>query len=65
MIKLHFSRDSSLTVIVPVLRTLGNIVAGDDAQTQVEKNNVSLSSHSSESLIFLLCGQGVTLYLGA
>ncbi|KAH1188470.1 Importin subunit alpha-4 [Glycine max] len=27
--------NSSLTVIVPVLRTLGNIVAGDDAQTQL------------------------------
>ncbi|KAG4108935.1 hypothetical protein AAZX31_18G160900 [Glycine max] len=29
------TRNSSLTVIVPVLRTLGNIVAGDDAQTQL------------------------------
>lgn len=37
MIKFHFTRYPSDAVIEPALRTLRNIVYGDDAQTQLER----------------------------
>ncbi|KAG4924927.1 hypothetical protein JHK87_050467 [Glycine soja] len=57
--------NSSLTVIVPVLRTLGNIVAGDDAQTQltIDKGLITglskllLISRDKEQIYKKLVGQ--------
>ncbi|KAG4921839.1 hypothetical protein JHK86_050652 [Glycine max] len=43
--------NSSLTVIVPVLRTLGNIVAGDDAQTQLTIDKGLIPGLSKQLLI--------------
>jgi len=54
MIKFHFTRYPSDAVIEPALRTLRNIVYGDDAQTQVERTIVLLSSDSCEIMFVVI-----------
>lgn len=69
LIKFHFSRCQSDKVVLPALRTLGNIVTGDDAQTQVERTMYNylliLVRESMFVMTFILCGQVMTVYLGA
>lgn len=43
----HLLSHDEVSVITPALRTIGNIVTGDDSQTQVK--------HSSYPLVFLRC----------
>lgn len=67
MIKFPFESSPSDKIALPALRTLGNIAAGNDVQTQVERTMYNLSSHSSKSMfddvIFILCGQGMIVRL--
>lgn len=56
-------RHSDYKVVSPALRAVGNIVTGDDIQTQVECNE-SLSSHALDlcpALVLLECGVNVVL----
>lgn len=63
--KIRFGRHPSATVLIPALRTVGNIVTGDDAQTQVEGTMYYYYECTFAILSFILCGLGITVYLGA
>ena len=47
---------SEVTVLAPALRAVGNIVTGDDSQTQVPGNTSVSSGHSYVALcLVVLC----------